>query len=117
MPSLIGARVKRLEDEPLLRGNGRFVDDIAFPGLLHVAFVRSPHPHALICSIDKNAALATAGVHAVFALDDIAKVMTNRRMVRVSNSGMPLDRSWPYALADRETSYVGEAVAMVVADN
>ena len=46
MPPLIGARIPRIEDEPLLRGNGRFVDDIALPGLLQVAFVRSPHPHA-----------------------------------------------------------------------
>ena len=46
MPSLIGARIPRLEDEPLLRGRGRFVDDIALPGMLHAAFVRSPHPHA-----------------------------------------------------------------------
>jgi carbon-monoxide dehydrogenase large subunit len=115
MPSLIGARVKRLEDEPLLRGTGRFVDDIALPGLLHAAFVRSPHPHALIKSIDKQAALAVPGVHAVLTLDDIAHVMTGRRMVRVSNSGFHLDKSWLYALADGEVSYVGEPVALVVA--
>ena len=55
MPPLIGARVKRLEDEPLLRGRGRFVDDIALPGVWQAAFVRSPHPHALIKSINKSA--------------------------------------------------------------
>ena len=64
------------------------------PGLLHVAFVRSPHPHALISGIDKDAALALPGVHAVLTLDDLAKVMTKRRMVRHSNSGMPLDKAW-----------------------
>jgi carbon-monoxide dehydrogenase large subunit len=117
MPSLIGSRITRLEDEPLLRGKGRFVDDITLPGLLHVAFVRSPHPHALIKSIDKAAALALPGIHAVLTLDDIATVMTKRRMVRVSNSGMPLDRAWLYALADGEVSYVGEPVALVVADS
>jgi aerobic carbon-monoxide dehydrogenase large subunit len=117
MPSLIGTPVKRLEDEPLLRGEGRFVDDIALPGLLHVAFVRSPHPHALIHGIDKQAALGLPGVHAVLTLDDIAKVMTNRRMVRVSNSGMPLDKAWLYALANGEVCYVGEPVALVVADS
>src|SRR5688500_12656773 len=117
MPSLIGARITRLEDEPLLRGEGRFVDDIALPGLLHVAFVRSPHPHALIRGIDAAAALAFEGVHAVLALDDIAAVMTNRRMVRVSNSGMPLDKAWLYALANGEVCYVGEPVALVVADS
>src|SRR5262245_18826954 len=117
MPSLIGSRITRLEDEPLLRGRGRFVDDIALPGLLHVAFVRSPHPHALIKAIDKDAALAVSGVHAVLTLDDIATVMAKRSMVRVSNSGMPLDKAWLYALADGEVCYVGEPVAMVVADD
>jgi aerobic carbon-monoxide dehydrogenase large subunit len=117
MPSLIGSRITRLEDEPLLRGRGRFVDDIALPGLLHVAFARSPHPHALIRGIDKAAALAVPGVHVVLDLDDIAKVMTNRRMVRVSNSGMPLDKAWLYALANGEVCYVGEPVAMVIADS
>ncbi len=117
MSSLIGSRITRLEDEPLLRGEGRFVDDIALPGLLHVAFVRSPHPHALIRGIDKQAALGLPGVHAVLTLDDLAAVMTNRRMVRVSNSGLPLDKAWLYALANGEVCYVGEPVALVVADS
>jgi carbon-monoxide dehydrogenase large subunit len=117
MPSLIGARIPRLEDEPLLRGGGRFVDDIKLADALQVAFVRSPHPHALVRTIDKSAALKLAGVHCVLTLDDLAKVMVTRRMVRHSNSGMPLDKAWLFALADGEVSYVGEPVAMVVADD
>src|SRR5436190_23391992 len=117
MPPVIGSRITRLEDEPLLRGRGRFVDDIVIAGLLHAAFVRSPHPHALIRGIDKAAALAVPGVHAVLTLDDLAKVMTQRRMMRHSNSGFALDRAWPFALADGEVCYVGEPVAMVVADS
>jgi carbon-monoxide dehydrogenase large subunit len=113
----IGARTLRLEDEPLLRGRGRFVDDIAMAGVLHAAFVRSPHPHALIRAIDRTAALALPGVHAVLTLDDLAKVMAHRRMVRHSNSGMPLEKSWMFALADGEVCYVGEPVAMVVAES
>ena len=74
MPPLIGARVKRLEDEPLLRGSGRFVDDIALPGVWHGGVRAQPHPHALIKSIDKSAALAMPGVHAVLTLDDLAAV-------------------------------------------
>ena len=85
--------------------------------MLHVAFVRSPHPHALIRGIDKTAALALPGVHAVLTLDDIATVMTSRRMTRISNTGIPLDNAWPFALADGEVCYVGEALAMVVADS
>jgi CO/xanthine dehydrogenase Mo-binding subunit len=88
----IGSRITRLEDEPLLRGRGRFIDDISLPGVWHAAFVRSPHPHALITGIDKAAALAVPGVRAVLTLDDIAPVMAMRRMVRHSNSGMPLDK-------------------------
>jgi carbon-monoxide dehydrogenase large subunit len=107
----------RLEDEPLLRGLGRFVDDIVIPGAWHAVFVRSPHAHALIMNIDKSAALATPGVHAVLTLDDLASVMVERRMVRHSNSGMPLGKAWMFALADGEVSYVGEPVAMVIADD
>ena len=117
MSPIVGSRITRLEDEPLLRGKGRFVDDIAVPGTWQAAFVRSPHPHALIKGVDKQAALAVPGVHAVLTLDDLAAVMVHRRMVRHSNSGMPLDKCWAYALAPGETSYVGEPVAIVVADD
>jgi len=117
MRSLIGARIPRLEDEPLLRGRGRFVDDIAVPGVLHASFVRSPHPHALVRGIAKGVALAMPGVHAVLALDDLMPVLARRRMLRHSNSGTPLEKLWPFALADGETSYVGEAVAVVIADD
>jgi carbon-monoxide dehydrogenase large subunit len=117
MSSLIGARIPRLEDGPLLVGRGRYIDDITLPGLWHAAFVRSPHPHAAIRGVDAQAALALPGVHAVLTLDDLAPVMLQRRMLRHSNSGTPLDRFWPFALADREACYVGEAVAIVLADS
>src|SRR5882724_5798695 len=117
MQSLIGARIRRVEDDALLRGRGRFIDDIVVPGVLHAGFVRSPHAHALIRGISTTAALAVPGIHAVLTLDDLAPVMAKRRMARQSNSGTPLDRIWPFALADAEVSYVGEPVAMVVADS
>jgi carbon-monoxide dehydrogenase large subunit len=117
MTTLIGARIPRLEDVPLLTGKGRFIDDIVVPGMLHAAFVRSPHPHAAIRTIDANAALALPGVHAVLTLADLANVLAQRRMLRHSNSGTPLDRFWPFALADGEASYVGEAVALVLAES
>ena len=115
MPSLIGARIPRLEDQPLLTGKGRFIDDITVPGMLHAAFVRSPHPHAAIRELDPTDALALAGVHAVLALDDLAPALRQRRMLRHSNSATPLDRFWSSALADGEVSYVGEPVAIVLA--
>jgi carbon-monoxide dehydrogenase large subunit len=117
MGSLIGSSIPRLEDEPLLRGKGRFVGDIAAAGALHACFVRSPYPHALVRGIDKGAALALGGVHAVLTLDDLAPVLLTRRMLRRSNSGTPLDHYWAFALADGETSYVGEAVALVLAED
>ncbi len=117
MSTLIGARVPRLEDHALLTGRGRFVDDIAAAGVLAAAFVRSPHPHALIRGVDAAAARALPGVVAVLTLDDLAPVMKERRMVRVSNSGTKLDRSWPFALADGEVSFVGEPVAIVLAED
>jgi carbon-monoxide dehydrogenase large subunit len=113
----IGSRQTRFEDHALLTGSGCYVADIAVPDALQAAFVRSPHPHAMIAGIDKTAALALPGVFAVLALDDIAPAMVKRRMVRTSNSGTPLDRCWAFALADGEVSYVGEPVAIVIAKN
>ncbi len=112
---MIGARLPRIEDRPLLQGKGRFVDDIALPGVWHAAFVRSPHPHAAIRGLDAGDARALPGVHAVLTLDDLAPVLAQRRMLRHSNSGTPLERYWSFALADGEVSYVGEAVAIVLA--
>src|SRR5205823_13579326 len=117
MPSLIGARIARLEDAPLLRGQGRFIDDLKVAGVLHAGFVRSPHAHAAIRSISTTAALGLPGVHAVLTLDDLMTVMAERRMLRHSNSGTPLEKLWSFALADGEVSYVGETVAIVIADN
>jgi carbon-monoxide dehydrogenase large subunit len=113
----IGARLPRLEDHALLTGKGRFVDDIASAGALVAAFARSPHPHALIRAVDLEAARAVPGVVAVLTLDDLLPVMRQRRMVRTSNSGTKLDHSWPFALADGEVSFVGEPVAILVAND
>jgi carbon-monoxide dehydrogenase large subunit len=112
---LIGTRVRRIEDQALLRGHARFVDDILSPGVRSAAFVRSPHPHALFRGIDASAARALPGIDAVLTLDDLAPVLKRRRMVRVSNSGTRLEQSWPFALADGEVSFVGEPVAIVIA--
>src|SRR3979490_2290716 len=117
MAGLIGARIPRLEDGPLLVGKGRYIDDIALPGVWHAAFVRSPHPHAAVRRVAAHEALALPGVHAVLTLDDLVPVLLQRRMLRHSNSGTPLDRFWSFALADGEVSYVGEAVAIVLADD
>ena len=59
---MIGASVPRLEDRALLCGRGRYVDDIAIADVLHAAFVRSPHPHALIGAVRGEAARTVPGV-------------------------------------------------------
>ena len=68
---VFGQRVKRLEDPALLRGRGRFIDDIKLPEMAHAAFVRSPPPHAAIKGVDVAAARALDGVHGVYGLDDL----------------------------------------------
>jgi carbon-monoxide dehydrogenase large subunit len=114
---VIGQSVPRIEDEPLLKGRARFVDDIELPGLLHASFVRSPHAHAAVRAVDTRPAAALPGIHAVLTLDDISAAMRQRRMKRHSNSGTALDQIWAFALADQEVSYVGEAVALVLGDS
>ena len=69
---LMGQKVQRVEDQRFLRGNGRYVDDIAVgPDTLHAAVLRSPHAHARIVDIDVAAVLDLEGVHAVWTYDDL----------------------------------------------
>ena len=112
-----GARVARVEDPALLTGRARFVDDIKLPGLLHGCFVRSPHPHARIRAIDTATALAMPGVHAVLTARDMpGRLATDPIPTPVPNpaiTGMRTQR----ALATQEVCYVGETIALVIADN
>ena len=68
-----GAAVRRREDPRFLRGEGRFVDDVMLPGLLHAAVLRSPHAHARVARLDVTAARAMDGVAAVFTFADLAR--------------------------------------------
>src|SRR5258708_36610182 len=105
----------RLEDHTLLRGAGRFVDDIAVAGVLHAAFVRSPIAHGLLRRIDAEAARAVAGVHAVFTYADLRPLMTCGRIpLALPSAAIRFDVE-PAWLAEREVCHVGEPVAMVVA--
>ena len=67
----IGARIPRRELKRLLSGHGRYIDDIKLPRMLHACFVRSPHPHAKIVSVDIEAAKQAPGVAAVLIASDI----------------------------------------------
>src|SRR6266705_3341250 len=69
---LIGASIRRVEDAPLITGIGCYTEDIQLPGMLHMALLRSPYPHAKIISINISAANAMAGVIAVVTGDDLS---------------------------------------------
>jgi aerobic carbon-monoxide dehydrogenase large subunit len=111
-----GARVPRVEDPALLTGRARFVDDVKLPGLLHAAFVRSPHAHARVGAIDASAARALPGVHAVLTIADLpGRLATEPLPMPVPNPAITALRT-QHALARGEVCYVGEAIAVVVAD-
>ncbi len=114
---LVGKDVKRVEDAALIRGQGRFVDDIAPPGTLHAAFVRAQHAHALILGVDAEAARALPGVHAVWTLDDLRPHLTGTRLVVAQPSpSYRLELHRP-VLAETEVVHVGEAIAVVLAES
>src|SRR5262245_10933846 len=69
--TVMGRAVTRLEDNTLLRGAGRFIDDIVLPGLLHACFVRSPVAHARLTGIDVEKARSAPGVRAVLTYRDL----------------------------------------------
>src|SRR5438105_2169210 len=114
---VVGTRAKRIEDPRLLRGAGRFAPDIALPEMVHAAFVRSPHAHALVRSIDMAAARAMPGVHAVLAARDLEQAGVRLRMPLGFPSSTLPDKITPFVLAPSEVCFVGEAVAMVIAES
>ncbi len=112
--TIIGQRVRRIEDGPLLRGRGRFADDIGFAGQLHMRVVRSPVAFGWIQHIEAQAARATAGVAAVWTGADVADVPPiDFRLSRVRG----LDPYRQPILAREYVRYVGEPVAVVFADD
>jgi aerobic carbon-monoxide dehydrogenase large subunit len=114
---VVGQRARRIEDPALLRGAGRYTADIELPGLLHAGFVRSPYAHALIRSIDVKAALDMPGVKAVFTAADLERSGVRLRMpLGFPSTSLP-DNITPFVLAPSETCFVGEAVAIVIAES
>ena len=98
---MIGDPVKRIEDPALLRGTAVFVDDIHLSGMLHAAFLRSPHPHAKILAIDTKAAKAVAGVCAVYTLADLSPhVLMDRLPLQFPTTAFRPDVT-PWLLAGR----------------
>jgi carbon-monoxide dehydrogenase large subunit len=116
-----GASVKRKEDPRYLRGEGRFVDDIKLPGMLHVAFVRSPHAHARIAAIRTDAARRLPGVAHVFTFADLERWMKPLPLFGAIPPGLAarvavtMKQPHQLALCRDEARHVGEIVAMVLA--
>lgn len=119
----IGARVKRREDAALLVGRGSYVGDLRLAGMLDAAFVRSPHAHALVRSIRTEAARRLPGVHAVLTLADLpASMQVPIPMASVIPAAVEKlyaseAEVTQYCLARDEVCYVGQTVAVVVADD
>ena len=111
----VGSPVKRLEDLRLLPGRGRFVDDIKLKDMLHAVILRSPLAHGRIKSIDVAAAEAMKGVHAVITAADLGDEvpcvpLRLMPMVELESFAQPV-------MARSKVRYVGEALAVILADN
>ena len=117
MTGFIGTSVKRVEDRALLRGEGRFVDDLRVDGVLHAAFVRSPHAHAFVRAIDCDEARTMPGVHAVFTFQDLPLALRERPVPLLVPGGAIRHVALPHALVKKEVSLAGESVAVVLAED
>jgi len=117
--SLIGARVERKEDYRFLTGAGQYTDDVALPGQTHAAFVRSPHAHAKIKSIKKDKALKAPGVLAVYTGEDLAAGKVGGLpcgWLITGTDGQPMKEPPHPPLAQGKARYVGDHVAVVIAE-
>jgi carbon-monoxide dehydrogenase large subunit len=115
----IGQPVKRFEDQRLLRGEGRFHNDVNLPGQTHAVIVRSTHAHARIRSIDTGAALASPGVVAVFTGADLARDNLGTMQMTLKRKrpdGSPMFAPPHRGLTADRVRYVGDPVAMVIAE-
>ena len=115
-PRAVGQRLKRREDLPLLTGHDPYVADIPLPGALHLAVARSPHSHAEIRRIDSTAAQAMPGVVAVLTSADLNPHLGTIGMIIPTREFDEVNVQEHQALAAERVRYVGEPVAVIVAD-
>ena len=115
----IGASVRRKEDHRFITGKGRYTDDINRPGQAHAYFLRSPHAHAKIKSLDVGEAKSKPGVVAILTGDDIAADKVGGLIcgwMIHSKDGTPMKAGPHPALAQGKVRYVGDHVAVVIAE-
>ena len=110
----VGARVSRVEDARLLTGRGTFVDDVSLPGMLHACFVRSPFARAAIRAIETSPAKALRGVHFVFTADDLNRSVKEQWHTSTGPASPETPRP---PLAEGEARFVGDPVALVIAES
>ena len=116
MPNVFGTPLKRREDPRLITGQGNFTDDIQLPGMVYMAVLRSPHAHARIKRIDVSAARRAPGVVAVYTGKDLeGKMGTIPTAWLVPDSDIKTPPH--HALAVDKVRYVGDGVALVVAED
>lgn len=111
----IGESIRRVEDGRLVTGKGRYADDL-MPGALEMAVLRSPHAHAKILSIDVDPVLDVPGVVAVYTYEDLEGSLAEPMPLLIPHPDLTHGRT-QYALANGEVNYMGEAIAVVVAEN
>ena len=111
----LGERVRRVEDARLVVGAGRYLDDLG-QGAAEIAVVRSPHAHARVVDIDVTDALETDGLLAIYTYEDLVGAMAEPLPLLIPHPAISAGRT-QYALARDEVNYVGEAVAVVVAED
>jgi carbon-monoxide dehydrogenase large subunit len=109
-----GARIRRIEDARLITGEGTYVDDVSLPGMLHACFVRSPFPRAAVRGIDASEALALPGVRFVFTAADLNPGVHEQWHTSVGPRSPETPRP---PLAEDEVRFVGDPVALVVAES
>jgi carbon-monoxide dehydrogenase large subunit len=112
---VFGQPVVRNEDRRLVSGMGSFVDDVSAPGALHVAFLRSPEAHARVTSLDVTAAREQPGVVAVYTHTDLGELDIELPLM-IPHPCMPYPKT-QRLLAHDEVHYVGQTIAMVVAES
>src|SRR5208283_3370124 len=108
----VGQSLKRKEDARLVRGKGKFVDDIKMLGMLHLVFVRSPFAHTKITGVDVSEAEALPGVVCTLTGQEISKLVDPFFEIGPSPSNKILD----YPMAVDRVRYQGEQVAAIVAE-
>jgi carbon-monoxide dehydrogenase large subunit len=114
----IGQAVTRFEDRRLLQGGGRYLDDVNLPGQAHAVLVRSLHAHAKLRAVDVKAALKSPGVLGVFTGPDVAGLGTMQMTLkRKRPDGSPMFAPPHRGLAQGRARYVGDPIALVVAES